>query len=236
MKRTVLLLLLLVSPWRSGAQDSPPSSTGTSAAVPESAEPGTPSTRGVIDGETRELRPGDMVRYRIEQDPTAAGDPMRSVVNAVGDLHLSVCRRHDTYVTVNAQGKTLDQIRADFKSKLDSDYYVDATVVVDLESVDRTAAAIAGSSGRVTFFGELRGTVAIPDGREMLLSEAVLQLPTSPFADLKRVRIHRIDPVTDKATTLTVDVDEILFKNKREGDEVLMPDDRIEIQAKRFRF
>lgn len=192
-------------------------------------------SRNTVDAETRELRVGDSVRYRIDEDPHASSDSLRAQVNAAGDLHLMVSRRKDTYITVPARGRRLADVRRDFKQKLDADYYHDATISVDLDNIDRTG-NLNASAARVIFYGEVRGTIPLPDDREMMLSEAILQLPSSQFADLKRVEVQRVDPVTQETSSKQVNVQDILDKNRRDEDIPMRDGDRVRVPAKRFNF
>ncbi len=196
-----------------------------------------PGDRGnQVDAETRELRPGDSVRYRIDEDPHASSEPLRAYVNAAGDIHFMVSRRKDTYVTVNTRGKRLIDIRNDFKTKLDADYYHAATVTVDLDNIDRTPGALNASSAKVTFFGEVRGMVPLPDDQELMLSEAMLQLAIPDFADLRKVEIQRFDPDTQRTITKEVNVQNILNKGQRDLDVALQDGDRVRVPARRFTF
>lgn len=204
-------------------------------AVP--ASPGTNSVpAGVIDADTRELRPGDTFRYRIEEDPGASSESMRTTVTATGDIHFNVSRRYDTYVTISARGKRVADIRQALKEKLEADYYQTATVSLNLDNVERSPASVATSTGKVQVFGEIQTVLPLPEDRDLMLSDAVLLLPRNDFANLKRVKIHRSNAETRERETIEVDVDRILRKNDRSLDVRLKDGDRLEIPPKKVLF
>lgn len=205
--------------------------TGPAAGTTTNANPA-----GVIDPETRELRPGDTFRYRIEEDPGASSDSMRTSVTATGDLHFNVSRRYDTYVTISARGKRVADIRQALKERLEADYYRTATVSLNLDNVERSPAALATATGKVQVFGEIQTVLPLPEDRDLMISDAILLLPRNDFANLKRVKIHRSNAETKERETIEVDVDRILRRNDRSLDVRLKDGDRLEIPPKKVLF
>jgi Cu/Ag efflux protein CusF len=90
-----------------------------------------------------------------------------------------------------------------------------------------------GLPGRVLFVGPtLRGPVAIPPGKTEYVSEAILELPADPDADLSKVEVQRYDPETKKVTVIHLDMDAILYQGLRQNDIVLIDNDRIMVPLK----
>lgn len=212
------------------------SSPSSEAPAPPAAAATNAVPAGVIDPETRELRPGDTFRYRIEEDPGASSESMRTTVTATGDIHFNVSRRYDTYVTISARGKRVSDVRQALKEKLEADYYQSATVSLNLDNVERSAASIATSIGKVQVFGEIQTVLPLPEDRDLMISDAILLLPRNDFANLKRVKIHRSNPDTNNRETIEVDVDRILRRNDRSLDVRLKDGDRLEIPPKKVLF
>lgn len=237
--------LLLVAGLTTLVQPPFPAVAQSPAAASPAAEPSTtpapaPGTNaapaGVIDPETRELRPGDTFRYRIEEDPGASSDSMRTTVTATGDIHFNVSRRYDTYVTISARGKRVSDLRKALKERLEADYYHSATVSLNLDNVERSPASLATSTGKVQVFGEIQTVLPLPEDRDLMISDAILLLPRNDFANLKRVKIHRSNPETKERETIEIDVDRILRKNDRSLDVRLKDGDRLEIPPKKVLF
>lgn len=173
-----------------------------------------------------ELRAGDRLRYRIEEDPATGRDPMVVAVNTVGEASFPVSRESDIRVTLRVRGKTLGQVKEQLTERLLEEYYNRASVVLSLEEKILTP-------GKVQFFGEMRGTVPIlPDQPAMFLSEQMLQMGVPDFANLRRVKIHRMDPVTQTPTVIEVDVRSIIKGGQRSKDVILQDGDRVEVLQK----
>ncbi|MCC7374063.1 MAG: hypothetical protein IT581_05375 [Verrucomicrobiales bacterium] len=172
------------------------------------------------------FRSGDRVQYRIAEDPIKGKDPIIVAVNGVGEASFPISRESDIRLTLQVRGKTLDQVKDELSQRLLADYYNKATIELALADKQLTP-------GRVQFFGELRGTIPLaPDSPPLMLSDAVLQLGTPDFADLKRVKVHRVDPVTQQSKEITVDVRSILKDGQRDRDIVLLDGDRVEVPQK----
>jgi hypothetical protein len=82
----------------------------------------------------------------------------------------------------------------------------------------------------------MQGVVYLRENEVKRVSDAILSLSRSPFADLRRVRLHRIDSDTGKEEIKTINVDKILREGDRSADEVLQDGDRIEVRPKTFNF
>ncbi len=182
---------------------------------------------GTTSADTRyELRSGDRLRFRIEEDPATGRDPILVAVNTVGEAGFPVSRESDLRVTLSVRGKTLPQVKELLTARLLEEYYNRATVELALEEKIVTP-------GKVQFFGEMRGTIPmLPDHPPMYLSEQVLQMGVPDFADLRRVKIHRLDPITQTSRVIEVDVRSIIRGGARSKDVILQDGDRVEVPQK----
>ena len=175
------------------------------------------------------LGPQDKITYRVEEDPIKTGQSEPLTVSALGDLELPVSRGYDERIIVQAKGRSLAEVQAEITVKLESEYYKQATVHLRLVNQSRRL-------GQVLFYGMVRGTIELPPGEQKTLSAAIIQLGYNGFADLKRVKLHRIDPATRDNKTITVDVKEVLKTNDRSKDIILQDEDRVEVLEKGFLF
>lgn len=210
------------------------SPTGSSA-VPatsvsvEASRPNAASSSGAEAGSEEiryELRTGDRLRFRIEEDPATGRDPLMVAVNSVGEASFPVSRESDIRVTLLVRGKTLKQVKEMLSARLLEEYYNRATVELNLEEKVLTP-------GKVQFFGEMRGTVPLlPDHPPMFLSEQMLQMGVPDFANLRRVKVHRMDPVTQTPKVIEVDVRSIIRGGERSKDVILQDGDRVEVLQK----
>jgi protein involved in polysaccharide export with SLBB domain len=253
--RTVLPILLLTSAlWALGAEPSADAKNKTPAVVaaPESEAGvvGTGSTNAagksgkeylsttVVDPETRELKPRDGFRFSIEEDPPptlGGGSPDGGgvYISDGGEAMFPVSRSSTIYLKLTVAGKKLADVRKELKARLDAEYYKNCTIHLDLVQVNRGSAAM-DQSARVTIYGELSGVLPIGEGETMTISDAMLRVGRSEDANMKKIKIHRLDKETNKEKIITVDVDKILKQGDRTHDEVLKGGDRIEVLARGF--
>jgi len=189
----------------------------------------------IINPGTREFKPGDSFVYSIKEDPVKKGDSgiMTIRVNDAGDAIFPVSVGSKIYVKVNVRSMKLDAIRQKVKSLLDEDYYNDATVLLEFTTANRSR---EGQEIQVQIYGEMQGVVFLRENEIKRVSDAILTLSRTPFADLRRVRLHRIDPDTGREEIKTVNVDKILRDGDRSADEILQDGDRIEVRPKVFNF
>ncbi|MBX3748023.1 MAG: hypothetical protein KF833_22170 [Verrucomicrobiae bacterium] len=174
------------------------------------------------------LRAGDRIQYRIAEDPVRGPAPLLVVVNSVGEVSFPVSRDSDLRITLLVRGKTVEEVREDLTRSLLADYYHRATVELTLGEKIVTP-------GRVQFFGEMSATLPLtPDTPPLLLSDAILQLGFTPDADLRRVKVHRLDPDSQQSRTLEINVRSILREGIRERDLILQDGDRVEVRTKWF--
>lgn len=172
------------------------------------------------------LRSEDRLQFRIAEDPIPDRNPISVVVNSVGEASFPVSRDSDIRINLRVRGKTLAEVRDELKRQLQQDYYHQATVTLTLD--DKRF-----SPGKAIFLGEVQGIVPIvPDEPAKMLAETVMSLRPSDYADLKRVKLHRVDPQTKATETRIIDVRRIIKENVRDEDVELQDGDRIEVPAK----
>jgi hypothetical protein len=245
MDRRLVPLLLLI-----GLLADPVSGQTPNPAVPAPANPGSVSTNtpsssstnapsaagGAIDAESRELKPHDVLRYRIEQDPVTGAEALRVEITDSGEAHFNVSRGHSTYVTVKAAGRKLIDIRRDLKAKLDAEYYKDVSIKLDLEGV--TAAGVGGNPAtalaavaKVQVYGEMRGIIPLPENQRTMLSDVILSMAGNDFANLKKIKVRRVNAAGQPETHI-VNIDKVLKDNDRSADFELKDGDRVEVPRK----
>ena len=192
----------------------------------------------VVDPESRELKPRDGFRFTIDEDPPPIGGggglDGAVYVSDGGEAMFPVSRSSSTYLKLGVAGKKLADVRKELKARLDAEYYKNCTIHLDLVQVNR-GSAVMDQSARVTIYGELAGALVIGEGETLTISEAMLRVGRNEDADMKRIRIHRLDKETGKEKpVIIVDVDRILKQGDRSHDEVLQGGDRIEVRARGF--
>jgi len=174
------------------------------------------------------LIPGDQIRFHLEEDPAPGNEPIYVTVTPLDDVQFPVSREFmQTVVTVKTQKRTLEKIKADLKGQLEADYYFKASI--ELYLIDR-----AKQYGVVLFFGAVKGSIPLPPGEKVLISDAMLKLGYSAYANLKKVKIRRMNAETGKEDSIVVNVHDILHKGKRDKDRELLDGDRVEVPEKNF--
>jgi hypothetical protein len=194
----------------------------------------------IINPETREFKPGDMFIYGIKEDPgknmvngVSLDNTAPVKVNDAGEVIFPVSYGSKLYVKVNIKGMKLEDIRRKVKSLLDEDYYNDATVMLEFTQANRSREV---QDIQVQIYGEMQGVVMLRENEVKRVSDAILSVSRNQFADLRRVRLHRIDPDTGKEEIKTINVEKILRDGDRSTDEILQDGDRIEVRPKVFNF
>jgi protein involved in polysaccharide export with SLBB domain len=175
------------------------------------------------------LEKHDKVLYRVEEDPSSGSKVVG--ISALGKAQVPVSMAfEDTVVTVDAAGKTLDELAEAIKGQLEGKYYKKATVKLTL--VDK-----AQKVGQAIFMGETRGVVQIVPGEEITVATAIAKLGSSEFANLKKVELFRVDKSTGKQLDKQIiDVETVLKKGDRTKDVILQDEDRVNVPEKKFLF
>jgi protein involved in polysaccharide export with SLBB domain len=174
------------------------------------------------------LDKGDKVEFSIEEDPVKSGGPQELIVLPLGDINFPVSRNSDLLIPIRAAGKTIDEVKASLKAKLDADYYQNATVFLrPKEQAPRRA--------QVLFTGQVRTSILNLNGGETVtLFEALLRVGTTEFAHLKKVTVHRKSGAAGKPETLVLDV-AAMQKGDRSKDISLQDGDLVEVPEKTLR-
>ncbi len=85
-------------------------------------------------------------------------------------------------------------------------------------------------AGKVIVFGAMQAVVTLEANKATTLTEALVPLPKSPTANLRKVKLHRAPEVEGQEGTVeTLDVEALLRSPNREQDPVLQVGDRIEV-------
>ncbi len=189
------------------------------------------------DGQHK-FKPMDQVIYDVKEDPispASGSDLQRFRVTPLGEIRFLVSRGFGEYILVKVKDRSLDEVREELKQKLEADYYEKATVYLKVENSLQDQL----KRREVFFYGEAKGKVEIPPDGKLMLSAALLQVGYSEWANLKKIHIHRLDPVTGERRTQYFNVHEILHppKNKlHPKDFELQDEDRIQVEEKGFNF
>lgn len=180
--------------------------------------------------EAYQLAPLDKLTVSIEQDPVP-GRPIEISVSSLFNLEVPVSRCCETTISMNVKGKTLADVQAELKTKLEQDFYKVANVQLKLVDRERTTRL-----GQVWLRGAVKGNIVqIEAGKRKTLWEALTQVGTTEFAKLSKVRVDRVDPVTGETKKIFVDI-EAVDKGERAKDLELQDGDRITVGEKWFNF
>ena len=171
----------------------------------------------------------DKLLFSVVEDPVQTAAPDELYVNALGEIHARICRGFDDVLTLRVKGKTLRQVKAELKEKLEAEYYYQATV--ELRLIDQTR-----KGGQVLFFGAVRSNfLPLLPGEPRTIFEGVYQVGVSEFANLRKVKLTRVNPATGKPESRTIDL-EAIKKGARAEDVRLEDGDRIEVPEKKIVF
>lgn len=177
----------------------------------------------VLDDKYR-LTIGDQLSFQIIEDEE---DPKVLTVTDSGDLQVPYIGRFP------AAGKTCKELAVALKTELEKDYYLQATVVIAVDSKPR-------SRGKIYLVGAIRapGPQDISSDEQLTVSKAILRAGGfADFADQKNVRITRGSGTgPDDKQTYTVNVAHIFEKGKTEEDLPLKPGDLIFVPERMIRF
>ncbi|MHB8522295.1 MAG: polysaccharide biosynthesis/export family protein [Limisphaerales bacterium] len=191
------------------------------AAVAAQTKPAAPATTT----DAYKLLPSDKVRFWLEEDPKRDGTSLDLPVTSQNMLIFPVSRGYELAIPVDIRGKTLDDVKAELKQKLEEKYYKQATVHLTLLTQNQR-------KGVVYFRGTVTGMLELFPGDEKTVTQAILEKGYSDFANLKKVKVTRIDPVTKKTTVYPVNVDQLLKKPDPVKDLILQDKDIIEVPEK----
>jgi len=199
---------------------------------------GTSTNSAVADQENRDIKPRDTLKFNILEDPEGRGLFPLVQVTDFGDAQFPISASTQEYITIKAAGRHLADLRAELKQKLDADFYQDATISLDLHSVagaDQRGGGLL-NSGRVLIYGSVNATIPLKDEQKLTLSEVFAMLGgQTQYANLKKVEVMRMDPVTKQSTPMIKNVKKMLDGDLSE-DIPLMDGDRIKVEDRKVIF
>lgn len=226
MKRIIGILSGILTAYALVAQDGTNSASASSST--NSAKEYLSTT--MVNANEREFKPRDVFRFSVKEDPAFSRDGQEAAVTDGGEVHFLVSGQFTEYVTVDIRNKKLPEIRTEVKRLLDEKYYENATVSLDLAAINRNTMNGADDFAQAIVFGAVQGTIPLPEGKDVWLSEAILKLGASgnQYANLKKVKLHRKNAAPG-SKPIEVNVDKILETNARNLDHKLKEGDRIEV-------
>jgi protein involved in polysaccharide export with SLBB domain len=242
----VILAVLAIYGWLSSfAQAHDPPSTNTqshalsetNARPPQTAaatgNPGPSTNAATTDAinsmdaldDRHRLNIGDRLSFRIVEDEE---DPKVISVTVSGDMEVPYIGRFAV------AGQTCKEIARKLKAELEKKYYFHATVILAVNEWAR-------SQGKVYVVGAVHvpGPQEIPSDEVLNVSKAVLRAGGfGDYADKHKVEVRRKSAVPGgKDQVFTVDVAEILEKNRKtDSDLPLKADDMIYVPERFVRF
>jgi hypothetical protein len=177
------------------------------------------------------LSNGDRLLFAIQEDPQPAITAEEVSVTTQGEIHFRVTRGNEETITISAKDKTVEQVRTELKLKLDSDYYHNATVSLKMRDKNRR-------SSQIMFYGKgISGrTLLVPPDETKTVWEAIMQMGPNEFANLKKVKLHRKNPVTGVVEVRTINVQKIQETGNKADDIMVQDGDRIEVPERKFGF
>ena len=131
----------------------------------------------------------------------------------------------------------MGEVREELKKKLDQDYYVNATVELAVGDRGPSPTGPGQKNGFVMVFGEGVGgktqefPIPADEGLQIFRTVVVLAQPNE-FANLKKVRLMRADPKTNKTVDQYFNILIMKEKGVMTNNIYLKDGDRIEIPAK----
>lgn len=88
---------------------------------------------------------------------------------------------------------------------------------------------------KVYIYGEMQAEFPLDVSSPIRLSDALIRAPRSQFADLRRIRVHRLGPDGNMVIRV-IDVERILKEGDRANDLLLQGGDRVEVRPRTFNF
>jgi len=167
---------------------------------------------------------GDQLSYHVLEDED---DPKTLLVTDSGELEIPYLGRFP------AENKTCKQLSAELKVALEKKYYVQATVIIAVDSKPR-------SRGKVYLSGAIGapGPEDITGDEVLTVSRAILRAGgLALYADGSAVQITRsTHDKSGRDKKIIVNVTRILEKGRSDEDIALQPDDFIYVPSRVFRF
>lgn len=183
----------------------------------------------VLDNQ-RQIRPGDILGFRIVEDKVPASQLRVSVTGEIIAPHVGVFR---------AAGRTCRELAHSIKSQLEKTIYQRATVIITIDSSMEDSRKGWGTQGIETFtvFGQVlrQGKYELASDQDFTISQAILMAGGfAQFANKKQVRLIRKTPQGSK--TILVNLDSIMERGRldqdlalRDGDVIIIKEIKINI-------
>lgn len=196
----------------------------TGAGFVESRSPNSPTnsvvsaaglTMDALD-DKQKLGVGDTVVFRVLEDQE---DPRLITVSDAGQLLIPELG------LVEACGKTCKALAAELKVKLESTTYYHATVIIGIQSLNRTL-----SGRRVYVAGEVNrpGPQEIPAGETWTVGKAIMRAGGfTQYGAKNKVRVVRAAPQGGTSETYIVNIAEVWEKGRTDLDMSVEPEDLI---------
>lgn len=183
----------------------------------------------VLAQDTYKIRPGDVLRVEVLEDPSINRD---SIVLPDGRVSVPLIG------TIRVGGRSVDDVRSDLVDQLKPNFASDPTVFVSVSQVAETRApkSTGGGSSRLTIY--MLGEVASPGIMEVKRGTTFLQAlaqggGVTKFGATKRLQLRRAD-ASGNQQIFTYNVKDIIDGKSnistpvlREGDVIIVPQRRL---------
>jgi hypothetical protein len=225
MTMTYLAAVWLVCGHPAAAQDKKGSGS-TAPAGPAGAEP---KAAGLpLESDTYKPTTQDKFLFWIEEDPVRGLEELIAVT-ALQDMRFPVSRGAIESIMLNVKGKSVGEIKKSVKEQLDAQYYQNATV--HLRLYDQSL-----RPGKVYLVGAIKGVVPLLPNEKKTVRTAILEVGSNDFANLRKVKLFRLNPATNKEEVTEINIDAMMKGGDRSKDMELKNDDRIEVPDRTFVF
>lgn len=171
--------------------------------------------------------PGDKITLRVVE---SRDEPVELVVSPTGEIEVPLLGKRLVL------GKTIAKVESELKAEYEKDYYFNATVQINVQSVNELPAERVVRRIYVTGQVAQQGAQEIPPGETYTVSKAILKAGGfASFANGRKVRVVRKGQGKEEEK-IVVDVMSILEDGKVENDIELKPDDLIIVPEKLINF
>ena len=177
------------------------------------------------------LRAGDVISVEVLEDP---GLNRTALVAPDGRINVPLVG------SIQAQGRTVDQVQAEIATRLAPNFAVPPNVLVGIESVFTPPLAPPSPDAPPpsidVFF---LGAAANPGRAELEPGTTLLQALAevggfSPFAATQRIQLRRTDPVTGQETVYSINYDAIERGDSPNGRVTLLDGDVIVVPQRQL--
>lgn len=194
-----------------------------------SSNPTPSAANSYVADDKYKLRAGDKLSFQILEDRylDEKDAPKGLVVADSGEIDVPYIGR------VAAIDKTCKQLAGEIKTRLETDYYNRATVVLALEQANKYV-------GRIYVWGQVRnqGAIDIAITENITAGKAILRAGGfADFANKKKVKVVRAATANGTpGQTIELNMVEILEQGKTDKDVPLQPDDFVIVPSRLINF